>query len=177
MSKKMTPIYTLFDTFFSPPEICGKMSHKIFAMKSAVEFFFEFFSMKSEVKIFFNEIYSGNFFRFFFNEISSGKFFRFFFNEISSGKIFRFFFNEISSRNFFSMKSAVQMFFEFFQWIQHWNCFSSIFCSKSLKPKNLPPPMPQPTLVIFLSLLYLLSNVKEKSHVTFGGRQDVFLYQ
>jgi hypothetical protein len=24
-------------------------------------------------------------------------------------------------------------------------------------------------LVIFLSLLYLLSNVKDKSHVTFGG--------
>ena len=34
---------------------------------------------------------------------------------------------------------------------------------------NTLPPLPQPTLVIFLSLLYLLSNVKDKSHVTFGG--------
>ena len=27
-----------------------------------------------------------------------------------------------------------------------------------------------PTVVIFLSLLYLLSNVKDKSHFTLGGR-------
>ncbi len=45
-----TEIYRDFDTFFSLPEICGKMSQKIFAMKSAVEFVLECFSMKSAVE-------------------------------------------------------------------------------------------------------------------------------
>ena len=60
-------IYRDFETFFSPPEICGKMSQIFFAMKSAVEFVFEFFSMKSALEggqnggqFFSNEISSGN---------------------------------------------------------------------------------------------------------------------
>ena len=84
-----TVIYRKFDTFFSPPEICGKMSQKSFAMKSAVEFFsmksaveifFDFFSMKSAVQMFF-EFFSMKsaveiFVRIFFNETSSGNCFR-----------------------------------------------------------------------------------------------------
>ena len=77
------------------------------------------------------------------------KFFSIFFQWNQQWKIFRFFFIEFNSGIF----------------------FSSIFCSKSLKPKNFTP-MPQPTLVIFLSLLYLLSNVKDKSHVMFW-REEV----
>ena len=46
-------IYSKFDTFFSPPEICGKMSQIVFSMKS-VEIFFDYFSMKSAVEIFFD---------------------------------------------------------------------------------------------------------------------------
>ncbi len=74
MSKKIK-----FDPFFLPPEICGKMSQNVFAMKSAVELFFEFFSMKSAVvgrgvKKFFTEISSGKFFQIIFNEISSENF-------------------------------------------------------------------------------------------------------
>ena len=50
-----TKIYVKFDTFFSPPEICGKISQIYLTMKTAVEFF----SMKLAVKIFFNTISSG----------------------------------------------------------------------------------------------------------------------
>ena len=147
--------------FFSPPEICGKLSQN-------------FFSMKSAVKIFFNEISSGNFFRFFFNEISSGIFFSIFFQWNKQWKFFSILFSMKSAVeiffDFFSMKSAVEIFFDFFFNEITSGIFFQVFFVQNHWRQKILPPMPQPTLVIFLSLLYLLSNVKDKSHVTFGGR-------
>ena len=136
-----TNTYPKFWLFFLRHEICGKMTQN-----------------------FFQWISSRIFFRIFFNEISSergGQNGVKFFSMKSAVEIFFDFFSIKSAVenffDFFSMKSAVEFFFQVFFVQNHW------------RQKHFTPPMPQPTLVIFLSLLYLLSNVIDKSHITFGG--------
>ena len=111
----------------------------------------------------------------FFKEISSGgskwgvncfqwnlqwNFFWFFFNEISSGNFFRFFFNEISSGNFFRF---------FFQWNQQLNFFSSIFCSKSLKTKNITPDAPTDFGDFSFFALSLIECKRQTTCYVWGG--------
>jgi len=62
------------------------------------------------------------------------------------------------------MKSAVEIFFNFFSMKSAVEFFSSIFCSKSLKTKHFIPDAPT-DLGDFSFLLYLLSNVKETNHM------------
>jgi len=78
---------------------------------------------------------------------------------------------------FFSMKSAVEIFSDlFFNKISSGNFFRILF--EIIEDKKFYPRC-QPTLVIFLCFFYLLSNLKDKSHVTLrrgGGTKKNFPY-
>ena len=73
------------------------------------------------------------------------------------------------------MKSAVEIFFNFFSMKSAVEFFSSIFCSKSLKTKHFIPDAPT-DLGDFSFLLYLLSNVKETNHMLRLGGQSTAIF-